>query len=504
MAGRTPSAEGHPVETLLLHSFVPELPLFEGANGGADKMIERMSSGNWGLDRLLAGGFQRGSAYIVQGPPGAGKTILANQFCYHQVRAGGKALYVSLLAESHARMLAYIGGMRFFDEAFLPRSLQYVSAYNVLEREGLAGLLKLMQHEMKRHQACAVILDGIFVAQSSVSEADYRKFIHELQGVAGFADATLLILTHEDRPANSPEHTMVDGWIELRDELAGLRSYRTIQVHKHRGSARLGGKHLFRISEDGLSVFPRFEAVWAAAPGTANAPSGERISTGIAALDAVVEGGLVAPSATLVLGPTGSGKTTLGIHFLAEAAAQSPAVMLGLYENPGRIVSKAASIDSRLGEALDSGIVELIWRSPAENTGDEVVWHLLERVAQTGAKRVLVDGIEALRACLIVPERLPHILNALNGRLAELGASVLYTSETAQMHSPERMPSDEISLMVENVILLSYLREERALRRTLSVVKVRDSGFDPLTHEFHIGPHGIEFGPDPMLSGPAE
>lgn len=292
---------------------------------------------------------------------------------------------------------------------------------------------------------------------------------------------------------------MVDGWLELRDDLSGLRSYRTIQVHKHRGSARLGGKHLFKIDSDGLSVFPRFESSWAASSRPVSTNPDNRISTGIGLLDAIVQGGLVAPSATLVLGPTGSGKTTLSIHFLAQATMESPAVMLGFYENPAKIISKAASINGDLQKALESDAVELHWRSPSDNAVDEVVWHLLDRVKETGAKRVVVDGIEGLAASLIVPSRLPHILDALNGRLAELGASILYTSEIAQMHSPDAMPSDEISMMVENVILLSYMRECRALKRTLSVIKVRNSGFDPHTQEFHIGPTGIEFGPDPVL-----
>ncbi len=224
-------------------------------------MIEKFSTGIEGLDRLTGGGFTRGSAYIIQGPPGAGKTILANQFCYSHILGGGRALYMTLLAESSERMQNYIRQLAFFDERAVPNSLQYVSGYGVLEREGLSGLLKLVQHEIKRHQATVMVLDGTFVAQSTASEQEFRKFIHALQGVAGLANAVLVMLTHQTRDAGtSPEHTMIDGWIELCDETQGFRSFRTLQVKKHRGGSVLRGKHEFSITAGGINVFPRLES----------------------------------------------------------------------------------------------------------------------------------------------------------------------------------------------------------------------------------------------------
>src|ERR1700753_3526169 len=112
--------------------------------------------------------------------------------CRH-VRAGGRALYMSLLAESSTRMLNYVRRLAFFEEAAVPDRLEYISGYGVLEREGLPGLSKLIQHELKRHQATAMVLDGTFVAQSVASEQEFRSFIHGLQGVAAAADAVLVM-----------------------------------------------------------------------------------------------------------------------------------------------------------------------------------------------------------------------------------------------------------------------------------------------------------------------
>jgi circadian clock protein KaiC len=460
-------------------------------------VIEKLSTGVAGLDLILSGGFQKGSAYIVQGPPGAGKTILANQFCYSHVQSGGRSLYVSLLAESHDKMLAFISGMSFYNPTSVPEALQYVSGFGVLEREGLPGLLKLMQHEIKRHRASAVILDGVFIANSNVSEADFRKFVHELQGVANFSEAVLVMLTHEARSARSPEHTMVDGWIEIRDELKGFRAYRTVQVKKHRGSKILSGQHQFEITDSGVSVFPRIEMTVKQGPSVA-APT-QRVATGVPDIDNMLGGGLTEGSATLVMGPAGSGKTTMGLHFLAQATPSEPAIMLGFYETPARLGRKAAGIGLNLDEAIASGAVEVMWRPPSENLVDELAWELVERVKAKGAKRILIDGVSALRDNLIAPERLPFVLNALSSHVSAQGATILYTHETRDLHRPDLMPTDELSGIVDNILTLTYLREEDALRRTVAILKLRDSDFDPRSREFHVDGQGIVFGPHPRL-----
>src|SRR3982751_2675570 len=88
---------------------------------------ERVSSGVPGLDAVLRGGFLKAGIFIIQGSPGAGKTILANQVCFHHAASGGRALYVTLLAESHSRMLLHIGQLRFFDANLIPSRMFLIS-----------------------------------------------------------------------------------------------------------------------------------------------------------------------------------------------------------------------------------------------------------------------------------------------------------------------------------------------------------------------------------------
>jgi circadian clock protein KaiC len=457
-------------------------------------VIEKISTGVEGLDVLTDGGFLRGSAYIIQGPPGAGKTILANQFCYAHIRAGGRALYMSLLAESSARMLNYVSQMAFFDERAIPAKLEHISGYGTLEREGLPGLLKLIQHELRRHDASAMVLDGTFVAQSVASEQEFRSFIHTLQGVASMANAVLVMLTHQAREASSPEHTMVDGWIELSHDLADYRSVRHVQVCKHRGAKILGGRHQLRISNRGIDIFPRIESTVGETPAALQAST--PVGMGLPELDQIVGGGLPSQSATLLLGPTGSGKTTLGLHFVTQSTPEEPGLMVSFYETPARSQLRAGHLGSEVESLVDKGHLHLLWMPPAELIVDEVAHRIIEQARAINAKRVFIDGIVPLRDSMLHRARLPYFINGLGVRLRELGATVLLTQENVELEVDRAMPSDELSAMVDNVIVLNISRHTHAISRYISIIKMRDRNFDPRTQEYHIGSRGLVFGAD--------
>lgn len=216
----------------------------------------------------------------------------------------------------------------------------YVSGLQTLSTEGPEGLMRLIIGEVRWHQAAVVVLDGLFVVRDLVSdEHAFRGFVHELQGQAGITGATLLILTHEALPGVAPERTMVDGWIDLRDELYGPRAVRSLVVHKQRGSRYLRGRHQFRITDDGIRVFPRVEALLSREP----APSGTtgRMTTGIGGLDRMIGGGYPQGSDTLLIGPSGVGKTTIGLQFLAACTPESTGLLFGFYETLARLRARS-------------------------------------------------------------------------------------------------------------------------------------------------------------------
>ncbi|WP_129640840.1 ATPase domain-containing protein [Peristeroidobacter agariperforans] len=454
--------------------------------------LERVATGVPGLDDVLKGGFFEGAVYIVRGTPGAGKTILANQICFHQARQGKRALFVTLLAENHARMLQHLEQMGFYDARLIPKYVYYISAFRVLEENGLKGMMDLLRREMRAHDASILILDGLIaVEETSTSDREFRKFIHELQAHAAAAGCCTLLLTNGRRGEYHPEHTMVDGLVTLEDVPYGKRRQRELEVRKFRGSASLRGRHPFQITDDGLVVHPRPESRFLRNAGIANAG---RISTGITQLDAMTGGGLIADSSTLLLGPSGAGKTTLGTAFLQCSSKAEPGLHFGFYEAPDRLIANAQAIGIDLKSKVAAGHLEISWRPPFERILDSLGNELIEAVRRRKVKRLFIDGWGGFAGTAETSDRLSPFFAALTNELRSLGVTVVCAMETPNLIGPElQVPATGISAVTENMILLRYSEYQGQLRRLISIMKVRGGGFDPKLREFEIGAQGLRF-----------
>ena len=455
-----------------------------------DQASRRITTGVPGLDEILGGGLFGGAVYIVRGSPGAGKTILANQICFHHVGHGGRALFVTLLSESHARMLQHMAGMGFYKADAIPDSLYYISAFRTLEDEGLKGLMDLLRREMRAHKAGVLILDGLLaVEETSASDREFRKFIHELQAHATMADCTVLLLTNGSRAEHYPEHTMVDGLITLDDVPYGKRRQRELEVKKFRGSASLRGRHPFRITDNGIVLYPRVESHL---PTSGYGASGERVSMGLAELDAMMDGGPHRATCTLLLGASGAGKTTLGTYFLSRSSAREPGLHFGFYETPERLIANAALIGLPLQPLVDAGHLEVMWRPPTEQILDDVGGALIAAVRRRGVKRLFIDSLGGFAASADLPERLQVFWAALADELRALDVTAVLVMETPNVVGPDiKVPLEGLSALSENMVLLRFAEYRSRLYRLMSVMKVRGSGFDPRLREFQISQAGV-------------
>ncbi|HEV7557193.1 MAG TPA: ATPase domain-containing protein, partial [Kofleriaceae bacterium] len=304
--------------------------------------MERLATGVPGLDTVLNGGLFKGGVYIVEGAPGSGKTILGNQMCFHRAAAGDSTVYITLLAESHTRLIAHLRSMDFFKPELISSSIYYISAFKVLEEHGLVGLLKSIQQSVTARKAAFVVLDGLVSAEEFAPSArEFKKFIHELQTVTGMTGCTIVLLSSTERAAVfRPEHTMVDGLFELGDSLIGVQSLRHILIRKMRGTDQLRGRHAVEITNAGIKIRPRIETLLRTQEEHDPAPPvSEPAGFDMSGLDAMLRGGLAAASNTLVLGPSGSGKTMLGLQFLAAGARHDqPGLYVGFYERPAMML----------------------------------------------------------------------------------------------------------------------------------------------------------------------
>ena len=459
--------------------------------------LERMPSGIAGLDTILGGGFLKDGLYIIQGPPGAGKTTFGNQVCFNHVAAGGKALYVTLLAEYHARMMQHMRVMTFFDGSKIPDQLIYLNGLRVLYDDGLKGMLVLLRREITAHSASVLVIDGIVSARRvAQDEQAFNEFVHELQAVAIAARCTVFMLTSAQGVKFAPEHTMVDGIIEMTDQLVGWSSERGLQVVKFRGSASLRGRHAFKITDDGIVIHPRIE-VLLSRPSQPDSRSDHRVSSGIDQLDVMLGGGLPASSTTMIMGPSGTGKTTLGLQFLSRCSEAEPGLLLGFYETPARLGAKVAAVCAPLSSLIDAGVVEILWQPPTEDLLDAYGERLLQAVHHRKVRRLFIDGLGAFQqAAASEPNRIGNFLTALMNELRVLGVTTLYTLEVPDIMGPTiRTPLGDLSSLAENLVLLRFVELGTQLHRLVSILKVRDSQFDPSLFEYSTSDRGLIIGP---------
>ena len=455
-----------------------------------------------GLDTVLGGGFLRGGIYVVRGAPGSGKTILGNQICFAHARRGGQCAYVTLLAESHARMMMHLESIDFFDADLAEDSVRYLSAYGTLIKSGLRGVLEFIRAELpvKRKRATKpkrdagemfLVIDGFLaISEASGTVSELKRFLQELQLYADLVGATVLLLAGPAVDESRPEYTMVDGIIELRESLHGLKAFRELRVRKLRGVAHLRGAHMFQITDAGITVHPRVEALYAS-PSMEDRCGTSIVSSGVPHLDEMLGGGLRCGTTTLVLGASGSGKTTLGLHYIAATPRTERAIWFGFYETPARLLEKARQLSLPLERRVRSGQIEIVWQPSTEQNVDALAQRLIDAVDRTSASRVFIDGLDGFQRATLHPERVHNIFTAIANELRVRGVTTAYSFEVPKFLGSDLDSPLRVSALAENLLFLRFVEIRSHIYRLLSILKVRDSAYDSSQRQFQITNRGI-------------
>ncbi len=358
---------------------------------------------------------------------------------------------------------------------------------------------------MKDHRATLLVIDGLVTSGPKVErELELKKFLHELQILVEFFGCTTLLLTgSRDPDSNYAERTMVDGLLQLSTQRVGMRVVRELEVVKFRGGDILLGASFFSISDDGITVRPRTEALIGRRPPDAGTAR-KTISLGSARLDEMMGGGLLEGSLSLLLGAPGAGKTLFGLGFLAAGAAakvEEPGLLFGFFEAPSRILDRARRLSPRLATQLERGAIELAWHPPLEQNADELAERLISAVKRRGVRRVFIDGYDGFRDALVYPDRNRAFFTALGNELRALGVTTIVSAETVDPLAlrPES-PLSEITATVENLFALRAIESGGRLHRRLSVVKLREGRHEGQVRELSISEEGLEVAGPPRRS----
>jgi circadian clock protein KaiC len=447
----------------------------------------RLSSGDERLDAILGGGFPAHAINLIVGSPGSGKTILAQQYVFHNATPERPAVFLTTVSEPLEKVLRYGQTMAFFDATAVGRAVFYDDLGELLGTQGLPGVLERIDGLVKKHRPYAA------------DHGEFRRFLHSLSGRLSAFPVTSLWIGEYDiaELTSTPEFAVADAIVSLSSVATGQRELRVLQVLKLRGSGFLSGKHAYRLSAAGIDVFPRLADPVDPAD---YALARERISSGIPVLDAMLADGYWPGAATLVAGPSGSGKTLLGLHFVVSGARRGePGIIATFQENPTQLQRAAQGF----GWSLAADGIELLYRSPVDLYVDQWVYELLAAIERTGARRVLIDSLGDLAFAASDEMRYREYLYSLVQRCSRLGISLLMTFELPELFELVRLSDIGISHVSDNVVVLQYLRQHSEVKRTLLVLKTRASMHQPQIREFVITPEGITLGeeitgePDP-------
>lgn len=448
-------------------------------------MVSVFATGVPNLDEVLGGGLPARTLTLVIGVPGSGKTILAEQIAVHHAKQGRRVLVFTALSESHEQLLASLRQFSFADLSLIGEQLRFYSVQSVLE-QGLPAVVELIVETARRERAAFVVLDGFHgITGFADRQRDVNRFLYSLRSQLALLDITALVTyeTGSEQPHESGTLTIADGILVLHNVRTGERGHRWIEVSKLRGMAHLDGLHTLTITGDGITCYPRQEAVYHAMEYTVSA---ERADIGLPELDAMLGGGFNRGTTTFIAGSPGTGKTLTALHYMmAGAAAGEPGLYVGLSESAEQLYLKAQNFGLDLRGAVQRGTVSLHTVSPAAVDVDILAATMRERVERLGIRRVVIDTIAVVEHEITFPTRAPRYMASLLDYLRAHGVTTVLTQESAAFDGGG-MGATVAAILADNMLVLRWIEYQNQPFRILSVRKMRQSAFDAGLREFRI------------------
>jgi circadian clock protein KaiC len=466
------------------------------------RLLPRASTGIQGLDDILGGGLARNRLHLLEGSPGTGKTTIALQFLLEGAAEDEVGIYVSLAETEHelrdgARSHGWtIGPKVEIFELVPPESVldpdQHQSLLYSSDLE-LGETVKRIFDSIDRLKPKRVVIDSLseirLLAQSSLR---YRRQILALKHYFAQHNSTVIML--DDLTTESTDravHSIAHSVIHL-DQLAPIYGgeRRRLRIVKCRGQNFRNGYHDFMIVPGGVQVFPRLVAAQ-----HRTGFAGELLSSGVPALDQLLGGGINSGSSTVLVGPAGTGKSLLSLHYLSAAVARGERGALFVFdEELGLLFARAKGLGIDL-EAMHKEKKLFIEQMDAAELSPGEFSHRVRRcVDRESIRTVVIDSLNGYQASM--PEE-QYIILHLHELLQYLNRQAVATFLTVAQHGMvgDMKQTIDITYLADTVIMLRYFEALGRVRRAISVVKKRTGSHEDTIREFRINGRGIEVGP---------
>ncbi|HEX3937448.1 MAG TPA: ATPase domain-containing protein [Xanthobacteraceae bacterium] len=465
-------------------------------------LLPRASIGIAGLDDILGGGLARNRLHLLEGSPGTGKTTIALQFLLAGAEAGEVGIYVSLAeTENELRDGARSHGWTIGPKVEI---CELVPPESVLDPDQHQSLLYSSDLELgetvqrifaaiDRLKPKRVVIDSLseirLLAQSSLR---YRRQILALKHYFAQHNSTVILLddlTTEttDRAVHSIAHSVIH-----LDQLAPIYGgeRRRLRIVKCRGQSFRGGYHDFVIEAGGIAVFPRLVAAQ-----HRSRFSGNVLLSGVAELDQLLGGGVNTGSSTLVIGPAGTGKSLLTLHYLAAAVARGERGALFVFdEELGLLFARAKGLGIDLEAMCDAKKLFISQMDAAELSPGEFSHRVRNCVDGEDIRTVVIDSLNGYQASMPEEQFVILHLHELLQYLNRQGAATFLTVAQHGMMGDMKQPID-VTYLADSVIMLRYFEALGRVRRAMSVIKKRTGSHEDTIREFRISARGIEVGP---------
>jgi circadian clock protein KaiC len=432
-----------------------------------------------GLNEVLGGGVPALSFNLIAGGPGSGKTTMAMQLLFANATAARPGLFITLLGETSLKMLRYQQLYDFFDADRIGSEVHFLNLSDDALTGDLEGVLARITQEIDRLQPGIVVVDSfrsLIRAQGGTARmGKLEGFVQRLAlHLTTWEVTSFLIGEYPDQDVRDPVFTVADGIIWLSQESHRNSVVRRLQVVKVRGMATMPGMHTIRITSGGVQVFPRTPERLADVQRTDQ----HRLSTGIAGLDEMMGGGIPAGDSLVLAGPTGTGKTTFAMKFIAAGLAAGESAVIAIFEeHPEMYLTRAKTLEVDLRGAVRAGKLRIIYLRPLDLSVDETLDEIRTAVQEIGAKRVVIDSISGFEMALapVFRDDFRESFYRLIGALTGIGVTMFSTVEVVDGNNGLQFTGYRVSFLTDDILNQRYVEIGGALHKALVVVKMRGS-----------------------------